>query len=200
MRLPTSLYDLPRTLLGFHVAQTAPGPPTAASLEDRVARLEARAEISTLLNRYAYCYDAGDIENMMSIYSDDCVLVNGSGTFIGTDSIRSNYEQAILDRAVAFHHLADVEIILSDDNLEGWATGYLHNLAVRDGNPGGTMASFVFHVRKNGMGWLVAECRIAVTNQHSFGPPTKRSPVPKIAKPTRPDTVADLFDRHSASG
>ena len=200
MRLPKSLYELPRTLLGFHVAQTEPPQPPAASLEDRLARLEARAEISTLLNRYAYCYDAGDIENMMSIYSADCVLVNGSGTFIGTDAIRSNYEQAILARMVSFHHLADVEITLSDDVAEGWATGYLHNMAVRDGNPGGTMASCVFHLRKADSGWQVAECRIAVTNQHSYGPPMPRSPVPKVAKPTRPDTVAELLDRPAPSG
>jgi ketosteroid isomerase-like protein len=192
--LPTSLYDLPSTLLGFHVQLASRQPPEDSSIEHRVARLEARNDIQRVLHLYAYSYDAGDIDRMMSIYSDDCVLVNGGGTFEGLDSIRSNYEQAILERGYAFHHISDIEIAIDDDLRSGWATGYLHNLAVRDGNPGGTMASCVFHLGKREGQWKVIECRIAVSEQHSFGPPLARKPVGSVLRPTRPETVADLLD------
>jgi ketosteroid isomerase-like protein len=197
MSLPKSLYDLPRTLLGFHVAlsrRPAPRSGAAGSLEQRVARLEATLDITRLLHQYAYAYDDGDIEAMMEIYSDDCVIINHRGTFAGTESIRSNYEEAISARGYAFHHLADVEISTSEDISEGWATGYLHNLAVRDGNAGGTMASCIFHVRRFEDRWKVVECRIVVTNQHSYEPAKKRNPVPDIARPTSPETVAALID------
>jgi ketosteroid isomerase-like protein len=194
MTLPSSLYDLPRSLLSLHVALSRRRRPQPGDLESRVARLEAVNDIMRLLHQYAYSYDAGDIDAMMEIYDDECVLVNGAGTFAGTEAIRTNYLQAIAARETAFHHLADVEIATSDDVTEGWATGYLHNLAVRDGNAGGTMATCVFHVRRNGEIWRVLECRIAVSNQHGYGPPHARQPVPKLARPTSPRTVTELVD------
>jgi len=194
MALPATLYDLPRSLLGFHVELTARAAAPRGTLEERVARLEAREVIQRVLNRYAYSYDAGDIENMMAIYSDDCLLVNGAGTFAGAAAIRTNYEQAILERGLAFHHLSDVEIAIGDGLDDAWATGYLHNLAVRDGNPGGTMASCVFHLKPLDGVWKVVECRIAVSGQHSFGPPAPRRPVPHVARPTGKATTAELFD------
>ncbi|HEY4269112.1 MAG TPA: nuclear transport factor 2 family protein [Galbitalea sp.] len=192
--LPANLHQLPRTLLGFHVQLASRPTERDASLEARVARIEARHEIQRVLNLYAYAYDAGDIERMMTIYSADCVLVNGGGTFEGLDAIRSNYEQAILERGLAFHHLSDPEIAIDDEIESAWATGYLHNLAVRDGNPGGTMASCVFHLRSIDGAWKVVECRIAVSEQHSFGPPYPRKHVPSVLRPTGAETTADLLD------
>jgi ketosteroid isomerase-like protein len=195
MTLPTSLYEIPRSLLALHVQLVRRPRPRRGDLEARVARLEAVQEIQRLLHQYAYSFDAGDIEAMMEIYSDDCLLINGSGTYAGAAAIRTNYQQAIAARETAFHHLADVEIATSDDIDEAWATGYLHNLAVRDGNAGGTMASFLFHLRRFDEEWKVVECRIVVSNQHGYAPPYARTPGPDLARPTSPDTVASLVDQ-----
>jgi ketosteroid isomerase-like protein len=194
MTLPSSLYEIPRSLLSMHVALVRRPRPQAKDLETRVARLEAVNDIQRILHQYAYSYDAGDIEAMMEIYSDDCVLINGSGTYAGAEAIRANYVDAISARETAFHHLADVEIATSEDVREAWATGYLHNLAVRDGNAGGTMASCVFHLRRLDEDWKVIECRIAVSNQHGYLPPHPRTPTPTLARPTSPQTVAELVD------
>lgn len=195
MTLPTSLYEIPRSLLSLHVALARRRGPQGKDLEARVARLEAINDVQRVLHQYAYSYDAGDIDAMMEIYSDDCVLINGSGTYIGVDAIRSNYLEAISARETAFHHLADVEIATSDDIEEVWATGYLHNLAVRDGSPGGTMATCVFHLRRFDNAWRVVECRIVVSNQHGYGPPHPRQPVPHLARPTTSQTVDALVER-----
>jgi ketosteroid isomerase-like protein len=194
MTLPSSLYDIPRSLLSLHVALVRRPRPSATDLDTRVARLEAVNDIQRLLHQYAYSYDAGDIEAMMEIYSDDCLLINGSGTYAGAPAIRTNYLQAIEARETAFHHLADVEIATSEDVTEAWATGYLHNLAVRDQNAGGSMASCIFHLRRFAEGWKVVECRIVVSNQHGYAPPHPRTPVPQLARPTSPATVAALVD------
>jgi ketosteroid isomerase-like protein len=194
MTLPNSLYEIPRSLLSLHVALVRRPRPKSQDLETRVARLEAVVDIQRILHQYAYSYDAGDIEAMMEIYSDDCLLVNGSGTYAGAEAIRSNYLEAISARETAFHHLADVEIATSEDVAEAWATGYLHNLAVRDGNAGGTMASCVFHLRRFEDAWRVIECRIVVSNQHGYAPPHPRTPTPSLARPSSPETVAALVD------
>jgi ketosteroid isomerase-like protein len=193
MKLPQTLHDLPRTLLGFHLS-LASYDPQAETLEDRVKVLEVEAAAHRLLNKYAYAYDAGDVEAMMTIYSEDCVLINNKGTFAGAAAIRANYEQAVEERALAFHHLANLEVQSSDERTEAWVTGYLHNLAVRWGKAGGTMATCVFHIRNLGGEWKVVECRIVVSNQHSFGLPDARPAVGTPAVPTGQLTVADLFD------
>lgn len=193
MKLPRSLYDLPRTLLGFHV-QLARNTPRADSMEDRLRILEVEAAARRLLNRYAYAYDAGDVDAMMSIYSDDCVLINNKGTYQGAAAIRANYEYAVAERALAFHLLGDVEVQSSDDRTEAWVTGYLHNLAVRWGNAGGTMATCVFHIRDINGEWKVVESRIVISNQHSFAPPHARPVVGTPPVPTSSASVADLFD------
>lgn len=194
MTLPTSLYEIPRSLLSLHVTLAQRTSHETNDLETRVARLEAVNDIQRVLHQYAYCYDAGEIDAMMEIYSDDCLLINGSGTFAGRDAIRSNYLESVANRQTAFHHLADVEIATSDDVSEAWVTAYLHNLAVHDGNPGGTMATCIFHLRRMDGRWMVVECRIVVSNQHGYGPPHPRKPLASVARPTSPQTVAALVD------
>jgi hypothetical protein len=56
------------------------------------------------------------------------------------------------------------------------------------------MASFLFHLRLFDEEWKVVECRIAVSNQHGYVAPHPRQPVPDLARPTSPETVASLVD------
>lgn len=198
MEWPKSLYELPRTLLGFHVAIVRGNHrrlDARKSIEERLARLEVEAAARHLLNHYAYCYDAGDLDGMMDVYSDDCLLINRLGTFKGAEAIRANYERAISERTVSFHHIADIEVYPSEDASEAWVTAYIHNLAVRRGDPGGTMATCVFHMRhgEDG-GWKFSESRIAISDQHSFLPRQVKSAERSDGNDTYPDTVAQLID------
>jgi ketosteroid isomerase-like protein len=194
MSWPRSLFELPRTLLGFHVWIAKNPPRSRGDVEDRLHVLEIDAAARRVLYRYAYCYDAGDIDGLMDIYTDDCVLVNRRGTFVGRDAIRSTYDLQIAERHVAFHHLANIDVRPAARRDEAWATAYIHNLAVRDGNAGGTMASAVFHLRREPDAWRVCEIRIAISNQHGFVPPAPRLPHGQLVSPTRPESVADLID------
>jgi ketosteroid isomerase-like protein len=195
MTWPSTLYELPRTLLGLH-AWIAKNPPVSdGTLEDRIAILEVEAAARRVLLRYAYCYDAGDVEGLMEIYSEDCVVVNPRGTFVGRDAIRLNYGQAIDEREVAFHHLSNVAVAASPDRAEAWVSAYMYNLAIRDGNAGGTVASCIFHIRRHDHGaWKVVEFRNVISGQHGFGPQAARERKSPPLTPTRPETVADLLD------
>jgi ketosteroid isomerase-like protein len=193
MAFPRNLYELPRKLLGFHAMLAFRTRPSRAALEERVAALEAESQIRNLLNRYAYGYDGDDLDHLKQIYSDDCVVVNRHGTFIGPEAIRANYQRGVNARAVSFHHLSNIEIALEPSNDEAWVTGYIYNLTVKDGTAGGAMASCVFHVRRTGGVWLVHECRVVVTNQHDFLPRAARESNKKPV-PTKPQTVAELID------
>ena len=190
---PKTLSELPGRLLGFHVQVVKSPVETDGSIEDRLRVLEVEAAARRLVDRYAYCYDAGDIDGLIEIYDEHCVVVNRHGTFVGRDAIRGNYERAVADRAVSFHHLANVQVWPAPSRAEAWATGYIHALSVRDGVAGGSMASFVFHLREEAAGWRIVESRIAISDKHSFGPPReRRTTSPPV--PTRPETVADLID------
>jgi ketosteroid isomerase-like protein len=194
MRWPRSLRELPRTLLGSHVLAAKNRPSELGSLEERVAVLEIEAAARNLLLRYAYCYDAGDLDGLMEIYAEDCIVVSRRGTYVGTDAVRENYARAVSERKVSFHHIANSAVWPSPDRTEAWVTGYLHNLLVRESGPGGAMSSFVFHIRRDDGEWKVVETRIAISNQHSYGPAGARTHIPKPVEPTRPETVADLID------
>jgi ketosteroid isomerase-like protein len=196
MELPRTLYELPRTLFGFHVVITkrARNRVGGSTLEERLDRLEAERDIRALIHQYAFCYDEGDLDGLMEIYSADCRLINNKGTFVGQDAIRANYTDNIADRSVGFHHVTDIQLALADDAQSGWAVGFLYNVAVRDGVSTGTMANCVFHVAVIDNDWHVTESRITISNRHRF----ESRDVPLIATSppyaTSSETVADLID------
>jgi ketosteroid isomerase-like protein len=187
---PRTLYELPRSLFGFHIALARRKVDTPSSLEDRVALLELDAAARHLLNRYAYCYDGDDLDGMMEIYTDESVVVNRIGTFVGIEAIRSNYDRAIKDRTIAFHRLSNLEIEPNETRTEAWVTAYLYALTIRGDEPGGTMATCVFHIGKREDAWKILESRVVITDQHSFGP--KRAKPAHSAAPTRGETAEDL--------
>lgn len=194
MDWPTSLYQLPRQLLGTHVWNVRDRRPSRAELAERIARLEIESWGRQLANQYAYCYDAGDLEGMMEIYSDDCVLVNRHGTFIGVDAIRDNYRQAIGGRTTSFHHVNNVQVRPSSDGSEAWVTAYIHCLTVKEGQPGGSVATCVFRIRRYGDVWRISDARMAVSGQHTFGAVPTRPRSGSAVTPTKPETVHALLD------
>lgn len=93
MNFPKTLYELPRGLLGAHTKLASwRSEKPVDRLEDRVASLEVELAARDLLNQYAYFYDAKDLDGLMRLYSEDCVVVNRRGTYIGPAAIRANYQ------------------------------------------------------------------------------------------------------------
>jgi ketosteroid isomerase-like protein len=192
MGTPKTIFDLPRSVFGPHAWVAEQRRALTGSLDSRVARVEAELAIRDLINAYTYFYDAKDIDRLMNIYSDDCVLVNPRGTYIGTQAIRANYEGLKGGTDLIFHHANNVVVALADDSSEGWATAYLYSVSLRaNGARAATMGTYVFHVARRGDEWKVIECRITDDDRHTFGPPPEiaRGTVPT---PTRPETSRDL--------
>lgn len=193
MEWPKSRHDLPRTLLGTHTwAATRPAQRVEA-LEARVRDLEIELAARQVIYRYAFCYDAGDLDRLVGAYTDDCVVVNRNGTFVGRETVRANYARALAGRSISFHHVGDVYVVPGPDRTDAWATGYLYAMNVKHGQSGGSMASFAFHLREERGEWKIAESRIHVSGRFSFGEPPKHEAQPP-SEPTEPESVRDLLD------
>jgi ketosteroid isomerase-like protein len=90
-----------------------------ASLEDRIRRLEIRAEINEFLSSYCRAADTFDAKRQASLYTDDCVVsyiadaspVHGRTALLG-------FLQAYFDSAVSgSHHIANVELLFKSDDV-----------------------------------------------------------------------------------
>ena len=115
-----------------------------SSLEERVARLEAKEAIHDLMMRYGHCSDARDTEGVLSLYTDDVERVL-SGTLDervqGKDTLRELYRNPVLPtkdgrslgeashykrgRKTTIRDMFAAPIVrLTDDGDEGWLTSY----------------------------------------------------------------------------
>lgn len=55
---------------------TATAAKQEGSIEQRLGRLENELAVRDVLNKYTYCYDSSDLDGVMSVFHDDCTLVN----------------------------------------------------------------------------------------------------------------------------
>ena len=114
-----------------------------ASLEERVARLEAKEAIHDVMMRYGHCSDARDTEGTLALYTDDVERVL-TGTLDervkGKDTLRGLYRNPVLPtkdgrslgtearrrgRKMTVRHMFAAPLIrLSDDGAEGWLAAY----------------------------------------------------------------------------
>ncbi|GAB2485891.1 nuclear transport factor 2 family protein [Jatrophihabitans fulvus] len=95
------------------------------SLEQRIARLEARAEIAELLVRYTLVIDDHDFEALGELFTDDAVFGSPGGAQTGRDAIVANYrlrgEQYPISLHVARGLVLDFD---DDDHARGQVPGF----------------------------------------------------------------------------
>jgi ketosteroid isomerase-like protein len=84
-------------------------------VEKRLQRLEDELALHDLLSRYTYFYDGNDLDGVMSVFDDDCKLVNPRGSYFGKDAIRENYAHLISTRRFSFHAATNIAIRFLDD-------------------------------------------------------------------------------------
>lgn len=114
-----------------------------ATLEERVARLEAKEAIHDVMMLYGHHSDARDTEGVLALYTDDVERVL-TGTLDeriqGKDTLRELYRNPVLPtkdgrtlgeasrrrgrRMTVRHMFAAPVIRLSDDGNDGWLTSY----------------------------------------------------------------------------
>jgi uncharacterized protein (TIGR02246 family) len=119
------------------------------------------AQIRDLLTEYCYCYDAGDIERVVALFTEDAVISNATGVHRGRPAIRANYVDFVAKRKFGFHYVTNIIIRISTDADEAVATSYLLTFNVTNT---GTIAivagSYVDRLKRIEGTWRIAERRI----------------------------------------
>ncbi|OGB91281.1 MAG: hypothetical protein A3G35_09760 [candidate division NC10 bacterium RIFCSPLOWO2_12_FULL_66_18] len=164
-----------------------------SSLEDRLRLVEEELAVRDVLTRYTYYYDGNDLDGTMTVFHDDCLLINPRGTYKGKEAIRRNYAYLMSQRRFVFHYATNVAVRLLDDGLEAWMTAYYYGVDVSGtGVLSSTAGTYADRLVKVEGEWKIIERRITYNYRHVL------SPEPPIAagrppEPTAVETSRDLI-------
>ncbi|CAN5793207.1 hypothetical protein BH09PSE5_BH09PSE5_46780 [soil metagenome] len=133
--------------------------------EARLQRLEDEVAIRDLLNRYTYFYDGNDLEGTMTVFDDECKLVNPRGTYVGKDAIRVNYAHLISTRKFSFHAATNV-IVRFVDGGDAVMSAFYNSIGIY---PSGSLAmvggTYVDRLSKKSGEWKIIERRITYNHR-----------------------------------
>jgi hypothetical protein len=166
------LARFPVSVLGAHIAAARADRRAEFSIQERLERLEIESEARAFIAKYSYFFDGKDLEGLMTLYGDDCVLVNTAGTYVGKDSIRHMQEGDIGRTTISFHHFDNPIVVVEDiKKRSAYVTAYMYNLAVRDDEHYGTVGTVVFCLEADVNGVMKATAiRIAIDSRHTLTP------------------------------
>jgi len=165
------LFRLPGGALGAHAYLASLPSPTASGLEERIRALELERAASGFLSRYACLFDSKDLDGLMALYSDDCVLVNTSGTYVGTPAIRGLQEADMPKTEISFHRFANI-LVREDPAATDmtWVAAYMYNLAIRGEEPYGTVGTILAALRGDVPDLRATAVRITIDSRHTLEP------------------------------
>ncbi len=86
-----------------------------ATLEDRIARLEARAAIQQLQNRYALLIDDHEFEALGALFTENAVFGSPNGTTTGRAAITAMYTSRGDLYPISLHVVHGMVLELDDD-------------------------------------------------------------------------------------
>lgn len=187
-----SRLDLLGPMWSIHHAVAQAPSERGASLLERLQNIEEQAAVKDVLTRYTYFYDGADLDGVMSVFHDDCVLINPRGTYIGKDAIRRNYAFLISLSKIVLHFATNVMVRFTKDGKDAWMTAYYYGVAATPDRKliatGGTYADHLIKVKHD---WRILERRITynVRNTLSPAPP---GPMPSAPIPTRKRSSRDI--------
>jgi len=92
-------------------------------LEQRIARLEARAEIEDLGAAYAVAVDDHDIETLVNLFTENGTFDRSGPVSHGRNEIRAFYVQSMERYALTLHTPQSSQIIINGDHAKGLLTG-----------------------------------------------------------------------------
>jgi ketosteroid isomerase-like protein len=133
---------------------------TDASLDE----LRQELAIREALARYTYSFDGGDLDAVMTFFTDDSAVTDRHGTtHTGFDEVRANYQRLIETTHRRFHLWTNVVVRLSDGLREAWRIAYFHAYLEPIGGPpqalGGAVAD---HMVKRDGEWRMRERSVSV--------------------------------------
>jgi hypothetical protein len=164
------LYRLPGGALGAHAYLASLPRKAPASPEDRIKALELERAAADFLSRYAYFFDSKDLDGLMALYGEECILVNTNGTYVGTAAIRGLQEEDTPKTEVSFHRFAN--ILVREDPADGtaWVAAYMYNLAIRDEEPYGTVGTILASLHGEPPELRATSIRITIDSRHTVTP------------------------------
>ncbi|NKQ55791.1 nuclear transport factor 2 family protein [Amycolatopsis sp. K13G38] len=128
------------------------------SVEERVARIEDRTEITDLAVLYGYVMDERDVEGIRRIFCDDATLRSADGVFAasGIEEIVRTYEGRFAALG-ATNHFTHGHVIRFDgpDSARGLLAS--HAEVVRDGKPMVVALRYQDSYRRTAQGWKFAD-------------------------------------------
>jgi hypothetical protein len=135
-----------------------------ASLDELREELAVREALA----RYTYSFDRGDLDAVMTFFTDDCVVTDRHGTsHKGIDEARANYAKLIDTVPRRFHVWSSVVVRLSDGLQDGWRIAYFYAYLEPIGEPpeavGGPVVDRM--VKVNGE-WRIRERSVGVDLDH----------------------------------
>jgi uncharacterized protein (TIGR02246 family) len=134
------------------------------SVEERLARVEAKQAIRELMAGYAFGCDNQDGERFMSIWTEDAHWDLGAafGSADGSDEIRKVLEGIWVESPETRHWITDVTV---DFTGEGTATGDAHTICfIRNAAGDELFCACDYdneYVERDGE-WLISKCVLAV--------------------------------------
>lgn len=185
--------DLRGSMWNVHHAVATTPRPRGATAAARLALLEEEAAVRDLLNRYTYFYDGADVDGVMSVFHDDCVLVNPRGTYVGREAVRRNYAFLISLSKIVLHLAPNAVVRIGSDAKSAWMTAYYYGIAATpDGKLIGTGGTYADRLVKVKGEWKIIERRISYNFRHTLDPqaPGLNPPPPT---PTRAESSRDII-------
>ena len=136
---------------------------SAEAILERLRRLEDERDIERVFRRYHALYDAGDVDGLMSVYTEDAIQINARGTYRGHDELRRSYQWLVENQKSIIHYGTNVVVELDEDDLDRalltafWSamnTGYNEVTTLSGG-------TYVNRMRRVAGQWKISEQRIS---------------------------------------
>ena len=138
----------------------------AADVETRLQRLEDELAFRELLGRYTYFYDGNDLDGVMTVFDDECKLVNPRGNYYGKAAIRENYAHLISTRKFSFHAATNIVVRFVDGGEHAVMSAFYNSIGVY---PSGSLAmvggTYVDRLAKKSGVWRITERRITYNHR-----------------------------------
>jgi ketosteroid isomerase-like protein len=186
-------FDMRGSMWSVHHALARLGRGRGATVEQRLRLVEEELAAMDLLARYTYFYDGGDLDGVMSVFHDDCVLINPRGTYVGTDAIRRNYAFLISLSKIVLHFTPNVAVRIAEDASEAWMTAYYYAMAAtNDAKLVATGGTYADRLVKVGRDWKIIERRITYNFRHTALPEAPGN-TPAPPPPTKNQSSRDII-------
>ncbi len=143
----------------------------AVTLENRVARIEARNAIIDLLNEYTILVDHYDIDGVAALFTADCVTDYGpgrGGLVIGRDNVRDRIRRGQAEFRLTHHQHGQIKITLAD-NGTAEALSYLSAWHERwNGSRERVFMRYLDRLTDTDDGWRIAERKVVASGVEGF--------------------------------